>query len=71
MSKNEYFVLEICWRWIQRKHFTSILWIELTEPSDALKYKLFFKHGILQIIAHEILTCNFVIYVCAEQNLLF
>ena len=39
--------------------------IELTEPSDTLDNKRFFKHCILQF------TLIFSAYICVKQNLLF
>ena len=41
--------------------------VELTERSDTLNYKSFFKHCILQTILHVF----FIVYVCVEKNIWF
>ena len=41
--------------------------IELTESSDTLNYKPFFKECILKTILHVF----FIVYICVKQNLLF
>ena len=45
---------------VNRNALDGIEFIELTEPSDTLNYKQFFKHCILHIILHEFLLFIFV-----------